>query len=312
MGALRTRSLVEGALLAALTALLGLISFYVGLGFIQPVPVAVAALRHGPRTSLLAALVGCGLLALWVGPIAAGGTLGYDLALGVLFGWFALRTRSAGATLVGMTGGLLAAGVAGYLALLAIWHQNLLTMQLTALNSTLDTLATVLHRVAAASEAAALVAELRGLLVPTLLPLALLFSAVSSAVLVYVLTGAIGRRVGVQLPVTPPFADWRLPGWMAWVLVGLVASILLLKGSVVRHIALDGLIVLAVAYITVGIGRVYRMIQARLHLSRRRVGWLVIVGGIVGLAIFGGFLLIALAAVGLFAPLMDQMVSGRP
>lgn len=276
MGVVRTRALVEGALLAALAAVLGLLSFYVGLGFIQPIPIAVAALRNGGRTALLAAVVGAGLLALWVGPLAAAGTLGYDLSLGLTAGWLTARTRSFTIVFLGMVFGLLCTAVVGYFATLLIWHENLLALQRHALDSMVATMESVLRTTSGAPAAAALGQRLEQV-VPALLPLGVLTWAVISAAAAYVITDAVGTRLGSGLLPIPPFARWRVPGFVAWIYAAVIALLLLVPIAMVREGALDAALGLGMVYGTVGLSLGYGLLRQRLRTGRiQAIGALVI------------------------------------
>ena len=64
-----TRALTEGAILAAITALLGVISYYIPfftlIIFVWPIPIIILGKRHGVRTSILATLAAGVLLSLF-------------------------------------------------------------------------------------------------------------------------------------------------------------------------------------------------------------------------------------------------------
>jgi len=267
VGTLRTRSLVEGALLAALAAVLGLLSFYIGLGFIQPIPIAVAAMRNGGRTAFLASLVGAGLLALWVGPLAAAGTLGYDLSLGLTAGWLAEQTRSFVIVYAGMVISLLCAAVVGYFATLLIWHQNLLVLQRQAMTSMVVAMESILRSTSGSSAALALGHRLDQM-IPALLPLGVLTWAALSAAAVYVVTNAVGTRLGTSLPAIPPFAHWRVPGFVAWGYAALVALLLLARTAFLREFAIDGVLGLGLVYATVGLSLGYGLLRDRARIAR--------------------------------------------
>jgi uncharacterized protein YybS (DUF2232 family) len=259
MPAARARPVVEGALLAALTALLGLLAFYTGFGWLQPIPILVAYQRHGGRIAVLALCVAVAVLALWTGPLAAAGSLGFVLALGVAPGWALRRGVGAGGVVAVMTAALLAVGALGYAAATWLWHQDLWGQAWKGLHTLLATRSPELRQL--------------GLdpgtvehLVRVLLPVALVLAAGAEAAGVYALSGSVLARLGHPLPSLPPFALWRAPRWLLAVYAGSLLLALLGErrhDQVMAALAWNLLAAGAVAYTVVGLAVTYGWLRGR-------------------------------------------------
>ena len=259
MQSVRARPMVEGALLAALTALLGLLAFYTGLGLLQPLPVLLAYIRHGGRLASLVAIVAAGVLALWAGPLAAVGSLGFVVAVGLLPGWALRRGAGLPLTITAMTIGLLALTALGLLGSEVLWHTNVWGQAWQQLSSFMDA-----HQALLAT--AGLTAATALGMVRTMLPVAALLGATGESLAVYLLAAVVFARLGHPLPRLLPFARWRLPPLTAWGV--LVALGVLLVGERSGHkvlvpIALNPLLLAALAYAVVGLAISYGWLRRR-------------------------------------------------
>lgn len=290
----RTKPLVEGALLAALVVLLGLLSFYTGFGWLLPIPGLLAYVRNGRRNAVLVTVVGSCLLGLWIGPVGAVGSLFFIAALGLVPGWMLERRAGAGATIVAMALALLISAVLGAAATTAVWHANQWAQTWAAMVSFLRAHAAEVRRYTAMSPS-----QVEGLLL-RLVPTVAGGAALLQAAGVYLLSAVALGRLGHALPALPPFAHWRAPRAVAFLyLLALVADLLVggrqVMGAVFLNVALALGFVFAITGCAVGYGWLRGRGVARDWAALGVVGG----AGLLGLLGLG----VAPAAVGVYASL---------
>lgn len=293
MDAVRTRPLVEGALLAALTALLGLLAFYTGLGWVQPMPVLLAYMRHGARTATLVCIVSAAVLGLWIGPISAVASLGFVIVLGLVPGWTVRRGAGPAITIATMTLGVIVLTLIGAGATMLIWHDNVWADLWSGIHRFLYGHTQLLRQ----SGLDPATAERS---IAMLLPVAGLCAAVAESVGVYALSSSVLTRLGQPLPPVPPFAAWRAPRWLIWFYVASLLAVaagshIEVKG--VQTIAWNLLAAVGIVYSVVGVAFAYGWFRSR-GLTRGRAIALA-AGGAWILSALG--LSLALPAVGVFA-----------
>lgn len=259
----RARALVEGALLAALAAVLFWIVAYVPLGayliFLIPTPVAVAVVRHGLRTGMLTAAAAALLLLGLLGPLSAVGAaatlagIGLPLGAGVRRGWPA-------GTTVGVTalGFLAVAGVAIGLALLLTGVHPLAEMLRLYQESGewSQRLAQRLGMPRQALEQQARVWEAVVQVLRLALPAALAVGAVGWSLFTYLGSAAVLERLGHPVPALPPFARWQLPAWTTWLFLGVQLLMLWWRtgpGSPAQRVLVNVFFALAIAFVVHGL-----------------------------------------------------------
>lgn len=78
-----TQALTEGAIMAGITTLLGVLSYYVPflmlLAFVWPIPIVILGKRHGIEISILSTIAATGILVILINPV-------YAVQLGLMFG----------------------------------------------------------------------------------------------------------------------------------------------------------------------------------------------------------------------------------
>jgi uncharacterized protein YybS (DUF2232 family) len=294
----RTRETVEGALLAALTALLGILAFYTGFGWLLPLPALLAYLRHGGRSALLVAVVATVVLGLWIGPIAACGTFGFIAAQGLAPGWAIRSGRGVGSALVCMSAALLGVTAVGALGATLLWHTNVWAQTWHQFAAFLHAHATLLA--SAGLSPATVLAATR-----TVAPAAFVVGAVGESAAVYGLAALLLGRLKHPLPPLPPFRVWRIPAWGAWAVVG--AAVLAAGGTRIHVAALTGaawnvLLAAAFAYAVVALSFGYAWLRRR---GMPRGTSALVVGGAAWLLSILG-LSLALPVGGLLASQLDS------
>ncbi|MBR5429606.1 MAG: YybS family protein [Firmicutes bacterium] len=223
------RSLMEGAMMVAISLLLAVIGIYVPLvSFIglllYPLPMAILTLRRGVKTGVAGTAALLALSAMFFGiPQAVMMLLQYGV-LGVFLGW-CLRSRRKPLFTLGLSTLIAALGTAAALGL------SLLVSGLP-LSSLQDQAREMLDMVLSAYEQAGTL----DLLLPEgwtveqyaaymeesmlrMLPSVLIITASLMTLLCYLLTTAILRRLGYDVARLPKFREWRLDWRLCWGLI---------------------------------------------------------------------------------------------
>lgn len=245
-----TRSLVEAALLAALTVIFCLATIYLPLiglftGFFWPVPIVLLGVRHDLRLAALATLVAGLLVAILAGPLTA---LSMFLGLGVLGLVLgnALRRRVPPLRAVAL------GGISLLVSLLLLFTFSLLVMGINPLQSYLalyqESVDSVLGFYRSLGLKGAALAEMENTLNQTLsmmrylVPMALVVGSGFLSFLNFLLARAVLARLGVSYPGFPPFATWRFPRSLAYGYIAGIAALLAgqyWKEELFTHIGLN-------------------------------------------------------------------------
>lgn len=222
-----TASLTEGALLAALTALVALlVALFGSLGLVAaPLPLLVLTYRRGVRAAVLSAVVAGLVLTPFFGFPQGLAFVGVFAPVGVVQGVLARRGGRGLASRAVLWG----AGV-GLVVTLA-------SLAVTRFLVGLDPLETVVEAQVRGAQAAAqlsrrlgappqqvqqmeLLAQQMPNLLRTILPAALVLGVTLWSYGSYTLARHVMRRLGTQLPGFAPILTWRLPPLGGLVLVG--------------------------------------------------------------------------------------------
>lgn len=272
---LATRSLAEGALLAALAAILAVAGVYLPLlgplaMLAWPVPVVLAQLRHGMRLSLLTVVVTGLMLASLLGPLLAVGvtlTLG---PLGIALGE-ALRRRLAPWTTLGI-GALAALGaqLAGFALALVVMGHNPLAAYRELYAEALQMTAALYRRVGLDAET--LVEPFReqiDVMLGVMLPATLVTASVMTCGFNYGVTVAVLRRLGYTVEPFPPFAGWQLPAYTPLLYLAAAALVYLDGGrqTVLYAVGANVSMVVQLVFLIMGMAVAYWWLS-RYNLSR--------------------------------------------
>lgn len=215
-----TRSLTEGAMLAAITVLLSLLGAYFlpYLFFITPVPLIILVYRHGMRAGILVALTAALLGGVVISMITTMifllilGLVGIALGEALREGFSPPRIMLVG-TVTSVVALLLLFAVATLL-----FDVNLIETTFSALEKSLRQVTELYGKMGVDEEkllGTFSVEELLRVLRLTL-PVALLSSAIFITFINYWLARLILLRLGVRLPWFRPFQQWRFPWYLAW------------------------------------------------------------------------------------------------
>lgn len=219
-----TRSLVEAALLAALTVVFCLATIYlpvVGLftGFFWPVPIVLLGVRHDLRLAVLATVVAGLLVAILAGPLTA---LSMFLGLGVLGLVLgnSIRRRLPPVTAVGLGGiALLASLLLLFAFSLLVMGINPLQSYLTLYQQSIEGTLNFYRRLGLAGENLAQMEQMLNqalTMMRYLIPMALVSGSIALSFLNFTLARAVLGRLGASYPGFPPFATWCFPRGSAY------------------------------------------------------------------------------------------------
>jgi uncharacterized protein YybS (DUF2232 family) len=225
----RTQGLTEGAILAALVALLVVASRYfppfaIVAQYLCPVPLAMLVIRHGPRIATIAGVVSALIGVVLGGPLIGLAILigvapmGIAIGLGTRQRWDPVRIIALAAVVAFISiafsfAGVLAGGPSGAAGMIREMNES---MERSIEWST--TLYTRLGVPLAEQQKRA--QELRQImrLLPYLFPGMLLIGAVAAAWINYEVSRRILRRFGHHLATLPPLRAWRLPAAAVWLM----------------------------------------------------------------------------------------------
>jgi uncharacterized protein YybS (DUF2232 family) len=231
-----TRGLTEGAILAALTAIIGAVGLLAPpvAVLLAPLPIMLLVIRWGLRIAVLASIIAAAALFQFTGPVNAVSAFAMFAPLGLTLGWGVRRGFAAQWTILVGSVAFLFASVAMIAGAGALMHQDVMgdfiTSQVKAMQMAMD----VQHRFGAP---AAQVEEMRKLIailpqfLRTALPVALALGALLWAYLCYTLARSVLRRVGHPLPAVPPILTWRLSTALSTVMLwaGAILSLVAIR-----------------------------------------------------------------------------------
>ena len=223
--ATRVTSMTESGLLAAVTVVMALIGVYVPLlgtvaVLMWPLPILVLIVRHGLKWGVMAVVVAGVLTAALVEPAVslrlalAFAPGGIALGLGFRNDWSSVRTLTTGIVCS------MAAKLAAMALLFALTGVEPFSMQFDVMEESFDSSAEI-YRSMGMSEAQ--IEESRKIftenlsLVRLLLPLIVVIMGLMDTMLNYFVGGAVLRRLGHDVRMLPPFAEWRLPSVFVYV-----------------------------------------------------------------------------------------------
>jgi len=235
MGPANTRSLVEGAMLSAITIIISLIALYVPFlgvfaSLIWPVPIIILGLRHGMRTSILSTAVAGIAVAMLQGPLQSFNVvLGFGL-LGVVMGWALRKKFTPYKVLFISSAAALVAEVALILTTIYIMGFNPMKMELSAMKDSIAMVGDMYKNMGVSPESVKQIVDSYGKIFDLLtlaIPAMLVMSSVVSAFLNYQVTKLILSRLGQKLEDFTPFWLWKLPDYTVFFfLLGVLMNLL--------------------------------------------------------------------------------------
>ncbi len=225
-----TRGLTEGAILAALTVVVGavgLVAPFVGI-LLAPLPIMLLVIRWGPRTAVLASTVAALILLQFFGPLNAVSITAMFAPLGLALGWGVWRGIGAQLTVLAGAAAFLASTVAALALTTLVLHQDLIGQFIQSQVQAMQMAMALQRKIGAPPQQ---VEEMRRTIailpqfLHTALPVMFALGALAWAYLCYTVARAVLRRVGHDLPGVPPILSWRIPPVLASTLLWLAAAL---------------------------------------------------------------------------------------
>ncbi|HQE66241.1 MAG TPA: YybS family protein [Bacillota bacterium] len=230
MERMQTRALVEGAIFAGVTALLGILYFYMQylgiIAVIWPVPVIIVGYRNGIKASILSALSAGLVVSLVTQPLVGVGLLiGFGVP-GVIMGHMINKRVNPYAVIL-VCGILLSVSMAGEfllsLKIAGIDGLEFLSNLDSAFREQLETSLDIYRQFGIAEDK---LQEFKDYfsqaieLAKYVIPSSLLISGVFFSFIDYKLTRLILKRIGFILPDIDEFSKWRLTEPYSYILLG--------------------------------------------------------------------------------------------
>ena len=230
MERMQTRALVEGAIFAGVTALLGILYFYMQylgiIAVIWPVPVIIVGYRNGIKASILSALSAGLVVSLVTQPLVGVGLLiGFGVP-GVIMGHMINKRVNPYAVIL-VCGILLSVSMAGEfllsLKIAGIDGLEFLSNLDSAFREQLETSLDIYRQFGIAEDK---LQEFKDYfsqaieLAKYVIPSSLLISGVFFSFIDYKLTRLILKRIGFVLPDIDEFSKWRLTEPYSYILLG--------------------------------------------------------------------------------------------
>lgn len=235
----RLSALVEGALLAALTAMLALLGILIPplsmvTSLVWTLPIVVVIVRRDFKTGLMATAVAGFLVFLFTGPVRAFLLFTQFGGLGLVYGYIFKRKISAGWAVFG--GGL----VSVISAFLTIFFSTLLlgvdysqwgveisasikpTLEMYERLGLLEKMADQGITKEMLRQNLQQMARVLGILLPGIITVAAVFSAFIN----YLLARILLKKLRISIPPLPPFRQWRLPWYTVWGIIAGLALVL--------------------------------------------------------------------------------------
>jgi len=230
MERMQTRALVEGAIFAGVTALLGILYYYTQylgiIAMVWPVPVIIVGYRNGIKASILSALSAGLVVSLVTQPLVGIGLLiGFGVP-GVLMGHMINKRVNPYAVIL-VCGILLSVSMAGEfllsLKIAGIDGLEFLSNLDSAFRKQLEISLDIYRQFGAAEER---LQEFKDYftqaieLMKYVIPSSLLISGIFFSFIDYKLTRLILKRIGLILPDVDEFSKWRLTEPYSYILLG--------------------------------------------------------------------------------------------
>ncbi len=228
---LTTRSLVEGALMAALATILMLLSSFPVIGafvlLFCSIPITVVTVRNTPFTGALTAVLATVLIALFMGPLSAiSGGLQY-LLLGWVIGYMLYHRKSGSKTLQAAA---LTAAIAGLLML--VITIGLMGFSPQAISAYLDEYSANMMEMYQSTGMIEMMQQ-QGMstnqveqmmqqaiqLTVRILPAMMVIIRALMALVTYFLTAQVLKRLKIRIPRIHNFQKWGLPAGSVWGLI---------------------------------------------------------------------------------------------
>lgn len=236
----KTNNLAQGALMAAVAAILGLASIFIPVFgavavVLWSIPIILLALRFDLKTASMSLVIALALVGITAGPFAAI-SLGLKSGLTALvFGYAFKKELTPGITV--LAGGLTAAVGTGLMLLFAFLIMGGTSMDLGEIEIMVDQVLSfyeetglinmMLSQGMTMAELKSQLMQMMGL-VMALIPGSMVLASLFGAGITYLLARGVLKKMGYTFQALPPFRAWQMPWWTVY---GLILGLALLLGG---------------------------------------------------------------------------------
>jgi len=305
----KTKPLVEGALLSALTIILSISSVYIPLigiflTFLWPVPIIVLCIRHGIRISIMATIVSGLVVAMMTEPLQAFTiVLGFGL-IGITLGYAFKQKYTPGKTLLLGAGASILSKIILFALAMLILNINPLVTQMEIFKESLDSVVRFYSTMGMNNQQLQVLKEnfnnmfqLLHIMLPGILIMASFFDAFIN----FSVAGLVLKRLGHKVGSIPPMREWRMPVFSVPMFLSGIAMMLLYRYyqiPVLRYLGINVQLVFSLVLMLQG------LVVVNFYLSRFNTHKIV-VAVIFMFILFNPFLSQIAVWVGLFDLLFD-------
>jgi uncharacterized protein YybS (DUF2232 family) len=271
-----TKSLVEGAMLSAITVILSAASIYIPIlgmfiSFFWPIPIILLGIRHGLKMSIMATLVSGLIVGMLTEPIQALTIiLGFGL-IGVALGYSLKAGYSPGKTmLLGTVASLFSKVILIGLTMLFL-NINPIVEQMQLMQESLEyvtrfykSMGVDPKQLKGITDAFTLMANMITVIIPGML----LIASVLDTFLNYSIARIVLKKLGTEIESFPPLSRWQLPAYtVVLFLLGVIFVMTsgMLNIKVLEYIGVNLQMVFSLAFVVEGLALI------AFYLSRAKV-----------------------------------------
>lgn len=237
---IKSRSMVEAALMAAITFILMMLTTLpifdmIGVFFI-PIPIALLYLRHSKRAAWLSAIVSGILLGIFYSPFAGVQSVIVYGLIGVTLGYCIKSNKSPVKTLTYLVGantvGITLQITLGLVVFSKISITDLLQQVVDMFQETVNLMSSMGMNNQAAEQVLEIYRSIDVNFLLMILPFVIISQIIMGAFLNVIITKSILRRFGYEVESLPPFSKWYLDNRLGAVLIAIccIATMLKVKG----------------------------------------------------------------------------------
>lgn len=230
-----TRSIVEGALLSAITIILSLTALYIPVlgvfaSLIWPVPIIILGIRHGLKTSIMATVVSGIIVSMVKGPVQAFSVVLSFGLIGIVMGWAINKDYAPFKALAFGATASLVSKVLLIIISLFVMGVNPMTEEIRAMRESIPLIENMYKGFGLSPDKIKLVVNSLTSMIDIMaiaIPAILVMASLMDAFLCYKVTKLILSRMGHKLKDFTPFWMWRFPAYTVFLyLVGILIAML--------------------------------------------------------------------------------------
>lgn len=274
----KTRSIVEGALLASLTAVLAVIGLYIPVlrlltDFVVIVPIIIVSVNHGVNYGFMSLIVAGLLITLLSGPVKAIFVILQFGGIALFFGYaFHKKIKAEKTLLIGVFVAIISMLVIYLFSYIMFGFASIdiISQMKASIEPSLELykqFGLLNPEQGLTEETYRLIMDAYIKLLTIIIPAMLMIYGLSSAFLNYIVAQKILKKLKISVPELPSMRYWRLPWWTIWgFILGYGAMVLgnYFQNTLIANIGLNIMIVYGPVLFILGLAVVNYYIKERL------------------------------------------------